>query len=38
MLLLPEGQTGESWEPSSKSALTEFGGRWMGKRFYLLFK
>jgi hypothetical protein len=32
MLLLPEGQTGEAWEPSEESGdLSEFGERWIEK-------
>ena len=27
MLLLPEGQTGESWEPSNKTALRDVSGK-----------
>jgi len=33
-LLLPDGQTGEAWEPPKKSdVLSDFGGRWTERNF-----
>ena len=38
MLLLPDGQTGEDWEPSKSNALSENGQLWVQKQFHLAFK
>jgi hypothetical protein len=37
MLLLPEGQTSEVWEPSKSSALSEIGGHWTEVYFHFLY-
>ena len=37
MLFLPEGQTGETWEPSKRTALTEIAERWVEKYCHLVF-
>jgi hypothetical protein len=34
MLLLPEGQTGEGWEPSKNKALLEIRQQWTAKYFH----
>jgi len=36
MLLLPEGQTGETWEPSKKNAVSEISERWEEKYFHFV--
>jgi len=38
MLPLPEGQTGEAWEPSKNNALPKIGERLIEKYFHLVFK
>jgi hypothetical protein len=38
MLLLPEGQKAEAWEPSKSIAFPEIGGHWIEKYFDLGFK
>ena len=37
MLLLPEGQADESWEPSKSNALSESGECWIEEYFRLVF-
>ena len=34
MLLLPEEQTGEAWEPSKENPLSENGARWIENKFH----
>jgi hypothetical protein len=37
MLLLPEGRTGEAWEPSKSNVVTEIGEYWSENYFSLLY-
>jgi len=37
MLLLPNGQTGEAWEPAKSNLLAERGQHWIEKYFPLFF-
>jgi hypothetical protein len=37
MLLLPEGQMGEIWEPDKNVTVPEIGEHWVGKYLYFVF-